>query len=89
MRTKNAKAITPSESKHLARVKSLPCAVCERPGPTEAHHIEQGQHYTTIPLCEDCHRGSHNGIHGRRSMWNVMKKTELSCLNDTIRRLAA
>ena len=89
MRTKNAKAITPSESEHLARVKNLPCAVCERPGPTEAHHIEQGQHYTTIPLCEDCHRGSHNGIHGRKSMWKVMKKTERSCLNDTIRRLAA
>lgn len=89
MRTKNAKAITANESAHLAWVKSQPCAVCNRPGPTEAHHIEQGQHYTTIPLCEDCHRGSHNGIHGRRSMWNVMKKTELSCLNDTIRRLAA
>lgn len=89
MRTKNAARISASESHHLARVKGLPCAVCGASAPSEAHHIEQGLHFATIPLCMDCHRGSHNGIHGRRSMWNVMRKTELSCLNQTIKRLAA
>lgn len=43
MRTKNAKAISPIESAHLARVKSLKCSVCDAPGPSDAHHIVQGQ----------------------------------------------
>lgn len=89
MRTKNAVRITPSEREHMAWVKSQPCVVCDAPAPSEAHHIEQGLHFATLPLCKDCHTGSHNGIHGRRSMWNVMKKTELSCLNDTIRKLVS
>lgn len=87
MRSKNHKAITAAESAHMARVKAMPCAVCEASGPSDAHHIEQGMHFTVIPLCRDCHQGSFNGIHGQRRIWNVMKKSELSCLNDTIRRL--
>jgi hypothetical protein len=75
------------ERLHLARVKSLPCSVCNQAGPSEAHHIEQGLQYTCIPLCEECHRGSFNGLHGQKRMWHVTKKTELSCLNDTIERL--
>ncbi|MCW7541454.1 hypothetical protein OOT46_26960 [Aquabacterium sp. A7-Y] len=89
MKTKNAKAITCAELAHLQRVKGLPCSVCGVPGPSEAHHIEQGQHLTVIPLCEDCHRGSINGFHGQRRMWLLTKKTELSCLNETIRKLYA
>lgn len=87
MRTKNASPITAREHDHIGRVKQLPCSVCDAPGPSDAHHITQGQHWTVIPCCVDCHTGSHNGIHGRKAMWNVTKKTELSCLNDTIRRL--
>lgn len=40
-----------------------------------------------VPLCKSCHQDNHNGIHGQRRMWDVMKKTELDCLADTIRRL--
>lgn len=87
MRTKNAKAITSAESKHLARVKEMNCSVCGTSGPSDAHHIEQGQHFTVIPLCRDCHQGFFNGLHGQRRIWKVLKKTELSCLNDTIRLL--
>jgi len=87
MRSPNAKALTAAERAHVALVKSLPCSVCDEPGPSDAHHIKQGLHYATIPLCRDCHMGSHNGIHGRRAIWNVTKKTELDCLADTMRRL--
>lgn len=87
MRTKNAKAITAAESAHLANVKSLPCSVCDRPAPSAAHHINQGDHFTTVALCDDCHQGSFNGLHGQRRMWLVMKITELGALNVTIRRL--
>lgn len=78
----------------MGRVKELPCAVCGAHGPSDAHHILEGRtpgrkspDLCTIPLCRDCHQGSRNGIHGRRVMWDVMKKTELGCLADTIRKL--
>ena len=41
-----------------------------------------------MPLCADCHRGSLNGIHGQRRLWNVYKMDELSALNETIRKLS-
>lgn len=44
--------------------------------------------YLCIPLCKDCHQGSFNGIHGQKRIWSALKKTEMSCLNDTIGRLA-
>lgn len=79
--------LTPRERRHLLAVKELPCGVCGVAGPSDAHHIEQHQQFLCIPLCKDCHQGSHNGIHGRRAIWNVTKKTELSVLNDTIEQL--
>ena len=79
--------LSANERLHLARIKDMPCGVCGQAGPSDAHHVEQQMQYLCIPLCKDCHQGSHNGIHGRRSIWNVMKKNELSVLNDTIRRL--
>lgn len=75
------------EKRHLARVKELPCGVCGNDGISEAHHIEQGMQYTAIPLCPMCHRDGHNGIHGQKRIWNVLKKTEFSVLNDTIMKL--
>lgn len=87
MRTKNAKAINKGERAHLARVKSLPCSVCDHPAPSDAHHIKQGQHFTTVALCRDCHQGSENGWHGRKTMWRVMKLDELGALNITLGRL--
>jgi hypothetical protein len=79
--------LTAAQRKYLATLKALSCGVCDAAGPSDAHHIEQGLQYICIPLCKDCHQGSHNGIHGRKSIWNVLKKTELSVLNDTIQKL--
>lgn len=88
MKTKNAARITRAESEHLARVKSCACSVCDAPGPSEAHHIEQGQHFTTVALCQDCHRGSVNGWHGQKVMWRIHKMDELAALNVTLRRVS-
>jgi hypothetical protein len=87
VRSKNSRAFTKGEAAHLAAVKSLPCSVCNASPPSAAHHIKQGQHFTTVALCQDCHQGSENGIHGRRTMWRVMKMDELCALNVTMRRL--
>lgn len=85
----HSKNLTAADREHLAKIKSMPCGVCGAHGPSDAHHIKQGLHYLCIPLCKDCHQGSHNGIHGRRSIWNVLKKTEESVLNDTVRHLTS
>jgi hypothetical protein len=79
--------LTAKERKHLEQVKSLPCSVCGGGGPSQAHHIEQHKQYLCIPLCQDCHTGSFNGIHGQKRIWDVLKKTEMSCLNNTIQKL--
>lgn len=73
----------------MARVKMLPCSVCDAPPPVEAHHIVQGQHFTTVAVCADCHSGAFNGWHGRKVMWLVKKLDELGALNITLGRLAA
>lgn len=72
---------------HYARVKALPCSVCDAPGPSDAHHIKQNQHYTIVALCKDCHQGSFNGWHGQKRMWSIKKMDELDALAVTIERL--
>ncbi|HDR8950771.1 hypothetical protein [Burkholderia vietnamiensis] len=89
MQSKNKRAPSAAERSYITLIKSLDCGCCGRTGPSEAHEIEQGQWFTSIPLCEDCHRGGHNGIHGQRRIWAVLKKSELSVLNETIERVVA
>lgn len=87
MWSKNQKRHTQAESDHMAAVKSLPCSVCDEPAPSAAHHVKQGNHFTTVALCQSCHQCPHNGIHGQRRMWLIKKMDEDDALNVTIRRL--
>lgn len=87
MRSKNKPRPTHAEAMHIADVKSLPCSVCDEPGPSEAHEPVQGLWFVSIALCPDCHRGSVNGLHGQRRMWLVKKMDEWAALNITVRRL--
>ena len=75
------------ERLHLARVKSLPCSVCQAHPPSEAHHYKQGLQYTCIALCVDCHRNPVLGWHGQRRAWAINKMDEIDALNETVRRL--
>ncbi|MFA5386780.1 MAG: hypothetical protein WC322_00075 [Candidatus Paceibacterota bacterium] len=79
--------LTTKERAYLARVKALPCSVCDAPAPSEAHHAKQGLQYTCIALCPDCHRGPLMGWHGLRRAWAIRKMDELAALNVTIERL--
>lgn len=79
--------LTNAEREHLARVKQLPCSVCDEPGPSEAHHINQGQQYTAVALCTSCHTGSLMGWHGQKRMWVIKKMDEIAALNITVKRL--
>ncbi len=81
-------SLTKRERAWLARVKELACSVCDEPGPSEAHHIEQKHAFTCIALCPDCHRGP-AGWHGTKVLWKIRKLDELGALNVTLERLAA
>ena len=87
MQSKNKKSPTVSEQKHIVRVQALCCSVCEQPGPSEVHEIKQGQWFSSVALCPDCHRGGNNGLHGNRRMWAIRKLDELDALAITIERL--
>ena len=88
MRSKNSKSLTEKERRHIDAVKRLPCSVCTAPGPCDAHHINQGQHFTVVALCKDCHQGSFNGWHGQKRMWSVMKMDEIGALAKTIEAMS-
>ena len=78
---------TAQERDWVERVKNLPCSVCDAPGPSSAHHINQGQHFTVVALCWDCHQSPHNGWHGRKTIWRQYKYDELDALNITLKRM--
>ena len=93
MRTKNARPIDHDESAHLAAVKSVGCVTCDAPPPSIAHHVVQGDHFTTCALCVACHVGKH-GIHGDQAMLRLRFRIggtagELRAINETMRRVAA
>jgi len=84
MQSKNKRSPSARERRHIANVKSLSCSVCGAPGPSEAHEIKQGQWFTAVALCADCHRGPVMGLHGQKRAWAIRKMDELDALNDTI-----
>lgn len=79
--------LTAKQRAYIARVKLLPCSVCDAPGPSDAHHIEQSLQYCVVALCKECHQGPTMGWHGQRRMWAIKKMKELDALNVTIERL--
>lgn len=90
MRSKNAARITPAESAHMTKVKSVPCVLCDAPPPSIAHHVVQGDHFTTISVCQSCHVGK-GGIHGDQTMLRLRYRIggfhgELRAINETLRR---
>jgi hypothetical protein len=88
MQSKNKKAPTAAEQLHIANVQALPCSLNDEPGPSEVHEVKQGQWFTSIALCPECHRGAVLGLHGQRRMWAIKKMDEMDALAVTIRRLA-
>ena len=77
---------TKQERLHLERVKELPCSLCNKEGPSYAHHIRQDCAWLVIPLCLECHQGP-EGIHGSKALWRVFKMDEWDALGVTIKQL--
>lgn len=78
---------TAQERRWVGLVKEQPCSVCGQAGPSDAHHIEQGLHFTVVALCKSCHQGSRMGWHGEKAAWRIAKMQELDALNATIRNV--
>ena len=79
--------LSKTDREHLAKVKDLPCSVCDASGPSQAHHVVQGLQYTCIALCPDCHQDNVLGWHGQKRAWLIRKMNEMDALNVTIMRL--
>jgi hypothetical protein len=61
---------------HIARVKQLPCVICRKPGPSDAHHVicdrygtRKASDFETIPLCKSCHQDGPEAIHNGKASW--------------------
>ena len=89
MQSKNKKKPTTREKRHIEAVKGLACSVCNQPGPSDCHEIKQGQWFTSVSLCQDCHTGSMMGLHGQKRAWAIAKMDEIDALAVTIERLMA
>jgi hypothetical protein len=87
VQSKNKPAPRAAERRHIERIKEMNCGLCDERGPSDCHEIKQGQWFTSIPLCRDCHMGPLNGLHGRKTMWSVMKMDEMDVLASTIEKL--
>lgn len=87
MHSRNKAKPSAMERQHIERIKSMACIVCDTRGPSDCHEITQGHWWTSLPLCKDCHQGAHNGIHGRKAIWQVLKLDELGALNLLIPKL--
>jgi len=75
-RQKPAKA--PRDPERLARIKQLPCAVCNAPPPSDAHHCIHDRYSQakapdsmTIPLCKACHQDGPDAIHNDKAAWRA------------------
>jgi len=73
-----------AERAWVSMVKEQPCSICGQAGPSDAHHIKQGKHYTVVALCKSCHQGSKMGWHGGKAAWRIAKMEEIDALNVTI-----
>jgi len=88
VQSKNKPAMTKAERAHVARLAQMECVVCGEHGPSQVHEFEQGQWFTSVPLCAPCHTGP-QGWHGTRFRWARLKMDMLKAINETLKRLAA
>lgn len=61
---------------HLSRVKQLPCVICRKHGPSDAHHVICGRYgsskasdFEVIPLCKAHHQDGPDAIHNGKASW--------------------
>lgn len=74
--------LTPAEiaqgKEYMAMVKRLPCCICGKPGPSDAHHCFHDRYGTrrardmdVIPLCKEHHQDGPEAIHNGKATWRL------------------
>lgn len=60
----------------MRRVKQLPCVICGKHGPSDAHHVFHSRYGTrkasdfeVIPLCKSHHQDGPEAIHNDKAAW--------------------
>ena len=73
---------------HMAWVKTLPCAICGKPGPSDAHHVfhDRGSarkvsDWFVIPLCKSHHQEGPDAIHTDKRGWRERHGPDWSYLS--------
>ena len=71
---------------YMGKVKELPCCVCGRDGPSQAHHCTGDgmprNDWHVIPLCYDDHQGP-EGYHARKKPWEDAHGKDYSYIDET------
>tara|TARA_R110000803_G_scaffold36675_2_gene78836 strand:+ start:380 stop:724 length:345 start_codon:yes stop_codon:yes gene_type:complete len=67
---------TKAAKEHIHRVKQLPCVICRKHGPSDAHHIIcdryghlKASDFDIIPLCKAHHQDGPEAIHNGKRSW--------------------
>ena len=66
--------------KHLEYIKTLPCHICGKLGPSAPHHVSlrntgmgmKPPDDQTVPLCQECHNAVHAGVIVKRVLEQVL-----------------
>ena len=84
MQSKSKKPPNQLEKRWIELLAEQPCVVCGD-WPVEIHEAEQGDWFTSQPLCPACHRGP-DGWHGTRQRWTLRRMDTLKAINKAVRR---
>ena len=83
-----------AEVEYMARVKALPCVICDAPPPSDAHHVIHGRYggrkpdgFHTIPLCKIHHQDGPEAIHNGKETWAAKHGPDYSYLEVVKQRL--
>ena len=86
MRSKNKPAQTADEKRYVSLLADHPCVICGST-PVEIHEFEQGDWYTSVPLCPRHHRDPVRGWHGNRLDWKLARMDAMKAINLTVGRV--
>ncbi len=75
---------------YLQAVKGLPCAVCDAPPPSDAHHVicdrfgaRKSSDWDAIPLCKKHHQNGPEAIHNGKASWVAMHGPDHAYIEQT------
>ena len=91
---KVAKQHASSEGKadlaYMGKVKQLPCCVCGKAGPSDAHHVFHDRFGSlksrprdVIPLCKAHHQDGPGAIHNGKETWRQIHGPDWSYIDGT------